>query len=71
MASGNRITGTASPLVTVAEQGEARWARLQALVREWRPDALVVGVPLHPDGAAHEQTRQAQRFARRLHGRLG
>lgn len=71
VASGNRITGTASPLVTVAEQGEARWARLQALVREWRPDALVVGVPLHPDGAAHEQTRQAQRFARRLHGRLG
>ena len=71
VASGNRITGTASPLATIAEQGEARWARLQALVRQWCPDALVVGVPLHPDGAAHEQTRRAQRFARQLHGRLG
>ena len=40
------------------------------LVDEWRPDALVVGVPVHPDGAPHENTARAQRFARQLHGRF-
>jgi len=33
--------------------------------------ALVVGVPFHPDGAAHDNTRRARRFARQLHGRFG
>lgn len=71
MASGNVVTRTASPLPTIAAQGDARWQRLLAVIAEWRPDALVVGVPFHPDGAAHEQTRRAQRFARQLHGRTG
>lgn len=39
-------------------------------IEEWRPDALVVGVPFHPDGAAHDNTRRAQRFARQLRARL-
>jgi putative Holliday junction resolvase len=30
---------------------------------------LVVGVPYHPDGAAHENTLLAQKFARQLRGR--
>lgn len=71
MASGNVVTRTASPLPTIAAQGDARWQRLLAVIAEWGPDALVVGVPFHPDGAAHEQTRRAQRFARQLHGRTG
>jgi putative Holliday junction resolvase len=37
---------------------------------QWQPDALVVGVPYHPDGASHENTRRAQR-ARQLRGRFG
>ena len=40
-------------------------------MQEWQPDALVVGVPFHPDGAAHENTRRAQRFARQLRARFG
>ena len=40
-------------------------------MREWQPDALVVGVPFHPDGAPHANTQRAQRFARRLQGRTG
>jgi putative holliday junction resolvase len=39
-------------------------------VREWQPDALIVGVPFHPDGASHENTHRAQKFARQLRGRL-
>ena len=70
VASGNTVIGRASALVTIAAEGEVRFARIEALIREWRPDALVVGVPRHPDGAPHENTRRAERFARQLHGRF-
>ena len=72
VASGNSLTGTATPLATLAHGGnEELFASIAALIAEWRPAALVVGVPRHPDGAAHDNTRRAQRFARQLHGRFG
>ena len=40
-------------------------------LKEWQPDALVVGVPYHPDGAPHENTARALKFARQLRGRHG
>jgi putative Holliday junction resolvase len=70
VASGQRLLGQATPLTTIAAEGDARFDRIAALIREWQPDALVVGVPRHPDGAAHENTRRAQRFARQLQGRF-
>jgi putative Holliday junction resolvase len=70
VASGNGLTRSATPLTTLREQGDARFAALGRLIDEWRPDALVVGVPFHPDGAAHDNTRRAQRFARQLAGRF-
>jgi putative Holliday junction resolvase len=72
VASGNSLTGTATPLATLAHAGnEELFAAIAALIAEWRPAALVVGVPRHPDGAAHDNTRRAERFARQLHGRFG
>jgi putative holliday junction resolvase len=70
VASGNTLTRTATPLRTVAAEGDARFAAIGSLIAEWQPDALVVGVPFHPDGAAHDNTARAQRFARQLHGRF-
>ena len=70
VACGNSLTRTARPLRTVAATGESRFADIARLVDEWQPDALVVGVPFHPDGAPHENTVRARRFARQLHGRL-
>jgi len=70
VATGNTVTGTATPLRTVAETGDARFATIAKLVAEWQPDALVVGIPYHPDGAPHDNTARALRFARQLHGRL-
>jgi putative Holliday junction resolvase len=59
-------------LTTLAhEGGEARFAAIGKLVADWRPTALVVGVPRHPDGAPHDNTRRAERFARQLQGRFG
>jgi putative Holliday junction resolvase len=71
VASGNRLLGTATPQATIkAEGADARFAQVEARIREWQPDALVVGVPWHPDGAPHENTRRAQKFARQLRGRF-
>ncbi len=71
VAIGNGLTGSAQPLRTMALVGDARWAHIAKLIAEWEPDALVVGVPCHPDGAAHEMTAQCKKFARQLHGRHG
>jgi putative Holliday junction resolvase len=71
VAAGNSLLRRAQPLRTLEADGEARFAAIAALVAEWRPDALVVGVPFHPDGAAHDNTRRARRFARQLRGRFG
>jgi putative Holliday junction resolvase len=71
VASGNTLLGHAAPLKTLTLDGEARFAAIEQLIAEWQPDALIVGVPFHPDGAAHDNTRRAQRFARQLHGRFG
>ncbi|MBK9440833.1 MAG: Holliday junction resolvase RuvX [Comamonadaceae bacterium] len=69
-AVGNRLLRTAQPQGTIAAEGDARFAKIAQRLKEWQPDALVVGVPFHPDGAAHENTARARRFARQLHGRF-
>ncbi|WP_371136593.1 Holliday junction resolvase RuvX [Hydrogenophaga sp.] len=71
VASGNRLTGTATPQATIKAEGDARLVQIVARIQEWQPDALVVGVPYHPDGAAHENTARALKFARQLRGRSG
>lgn len=71
VAVGNTLMRQAQPLATLVAEGDAVFAKAEPLIREWQPAALVVGIPLHPDGAAHENTRRAERFARRLHGRFG
>ena len=64
VAAGNTLTRSAQPLYTIAAEGDARFDAIGKLIAEWQPDALVVGVPFHPDGAAHDNTERARRFAR-------
>jgi putative Holliday junction resolvase len=71
VASGNRLTRTATPQTTISAVGDARFVPIAARIKEWQPDALVVGVPYHPDGASHENTLRALKFARQLRGRFG
>jgi putative holliday junction resolvase len=72
VAVGETQTRIAHPLATIARNSDVeRFAAIKALVDEWRPVLLVVGLPLHADGAPHETTARAQRFARRLEGRFG
>lgn len=69
-AVGNRLTRTAQPQGTITAQGDARFALIGQRIKEWQPDALVIGVPFHPDGAEHENTQGARRFGRQLQGRF-
>ncbi len=71
VAVGNRLLRRAQPQPTIRAEGEARFQRVAERLKEWQPDALVVGIPFHPDGAAHENTARAQKFARQLRGRFG
>ncbi len=70
VAVGQRITGTARPLCTVKNSREGEdWRRLDALVAEWQPAALVVGLPLTSDGGEQTMSRKARAFAGSLNER--
>lgn len=71
VATGNVLTRTATPQGTIAAEGQARFDAIAQRIAQWQPDALVVGVPFHPDGAEHDNTLRARKFARQLHGRFG
>ena len=69
-AVGNRLMRTAQPQGTITAEGDARFVKIALQIKEWQPDALVIGVPYHPDGAEHENTLRARKFGRQLHGRF-
>ena len=63
VAVGNSLLRTGTAADDPGGEGDcALRAPSQALVREWQPDALVVGVPFHPDGAPHDNTRARAAF---------
>ena len=72
VAIGQTVTGTASPLTAIAaKDGVPNWDVVGALISAWKPDHLLVGLPLNMDGSASELSQRAEKFARRLHGRFG
>jgi len=71
VASGNTVTGTAQGVATLTQQGLAREQAITKLVKEWRPSALVCGVPYHPDGVPHKNTTVAKQFAQSLRDLTG
>ncbi len=72
VAVGEIETGHAAPLTTIAEEANAaRFAAIARLIDEWRPVALVVGLPTALDDSAHDMSARCRRFANQLHGRFG
>ena len=70
VATGNLLTRRASPQPTIRATNDQRLEAVAERIKEWQPDALVVGIPFHPDGAAHENTVRAQKFARQLRAKF-
>lgn len=71
VAIGELTVGIAHPLTTIhAAARNLRYAAVAALINEWQPARLVVGLPAHMDGTEHELSRLARKFARELGGRF-
>lgn len=70
IAIAQEVTGTASPLTTVtAVKHKPDWDSISKIIKEWQPDLLVVGLPLHMDGTEQPMTQAARRFSNQLNGR--
>jgi putative Holliday junction resolvase len=70
VAVGDARLRTAHPLPAIAAAGAARMAAIGKLVDEWRPERLVVGLPLGADGGAHRLAQKVARFAHELEARF-
>ena len=71
VAIGEAELTSAHPLETITVvNNEQYFNRIQALIKEWQPQALIVGFPTHADGAEDEATALCRRFGNRLHGRF-
>ena len=70
VAVGETEVGMAQPIEVIeGEANEPRFAAISKLIDEWRPQTLVVGLPMHLDGTEHEMSARARRFANQLKGR--
>lgn len=70
VAVGQSVTGSASPLGTVAvRDGAPDWPAIDRLVQEWRPGSLVVGLPYNMDLSEQDMTQRARQFAAQLQQR--
>jgi len=72
VAVGNMLLKQAQALLIIENRNrEYRFETVGKLLAEWRPQRLVVGLPVHPDGAPHAMTQLAKRFGNQLNGRFG
>jgi len=72
VAVGSEVTGTASPLTTLAVRDDIPdWSALERLLGEWRPQGLVLGLPYNLDGTEHALRPRIERFATELRERYG
>ena len=70
IAIAQEVTGTANPLTTVtAIKHKPDWESISKIIKEWQPDLLIVGLPLHMDGSEQPMTQAARRFSNQLNGR--
>lgn len=70
VATGQELTATTQSLATVnVSNDQPDWDHISRLVSEWRPDILIVGLPMNMDGTEHDISERARRFSRQLAGR--
>lgn len=72
VALGNTLTRQARPLrILTPVTRQQRFEAIAALLDEWQPDRVVVGLPLTTEGGEQEHSVRCRRFANQLHGRFG
>lgn len=72
IAFGQGITQSCNPLTEIpARDGIPNWNELEKIIKEYQPEAFLIGLPLNMDGSESEMSKRARKFAKRLHGRFG
>jgi len=71
VAVGQTLTGSANALAVVQAASKPDWRAITKIINEWKPAALVVGLPLAADGGETDMSKDARRFGRQLEGRFG
>lgn len=72
VAKGLTLTQSASELPPLkAKDGIPDWNHIEKLLAEWKPDLVLVGLPLNMDGSESELSTRARKFGNRVHGRFG
>jgi putative Holliday junction resolvase len=72
VASGQTITRSASSLAPLkAKDGVPDWTQIEKVLTKWKPDLVLIGLPLNMDETESELSARARKFANRLHGRFG
>ncbi|MBK5963990.1 Holliday junction resolvase RuvX [Thiocystis minor] len=72
VAVGQMVTRSATPLITLRNRNEQPdWPQIETLIRDWRPSALIVGLPFNMDDTEVDWSPRVHRFARQLQGRYG
>lgn len=72
VATGNTISSVASELTTLnAKNGVPDWNQVGKILSEWKPQLVLVGLPLNMDGTDSELSSRASKFARQIEGRFG
>lgn len=70
VAVGQTVTQTASPEAIVkSKDGKPDWEHITQLFENWKPSAIVVGLPMRLDGTEQALTQPARKFGQRLSGR--
>ncbi len=71
VASGQELLGTGKPLTMLpARDGVPDWDQIGRLLKEWKPDRVLVGLPLNMDDTENDMCARARKFGKRLHGRF-
>ncbi|HLV77896.1 MAG TPA: Holliday junction resolvase RuvX [Marinobacter sp.] len=71
VAAGQEMLGTGQPLTMIpARDGIPDWSAIEALLAEWQPDIVLVGLPLNMDDTENDMCARARKFGKRLHGRF-
>ncbi|ODM33287.1 Holliday junction DNA helicase RuvA [Marinobacter adhaerens] len=70
VAVGQELLGSGQPVALIpARDGIPDWQQIESLLEEWRPDLVVVGLPLNMDDTENDMCARARKFGKRLHGR--
>ena len=71
VAVGQSLMQTAQAITPLkARDGTPQWEQIQKLIDAWKPNILLVGLPLNMDGSDNDITTRARRFSNRLNGRF-